>query len=151
MGEAVLQVAMALIGAVGFGVLFRVPAGKLAAIAVGGAFNWVAYLAAFEWYDDRVAAFFAAALATAMLAEVFARMMKTPVITLLVPMLVPLVPGGDLYYTTLALVQGDVEAFARFGGLVLKEAGAISFGIILVACAVQTVLRAAALVRRNKA
>ena len=151
MGEWALQVGMALAGAVGFGLLFRVPAGKLAAIAVGGALDWVAYLAAFAWHGDRVMAFFAAALATAVLAELFARMIKTPVITLLVPMLVPLVPGGDLYYTTLALVQGDMAAFAQYGGLVVKEAGAISFGIILVACAVQTVLRAAAVIRNKRA
>ena len=85
--------------------------------------------------------FFVAALATAVLAEILARLMKTPVITLLVPMLVPLIPGGDLYYTTLALVQGDMEAFAQYGGMFVREAGAISFGIILVACAVQTAFR----------
>ena len=57
---------------------------------------------------------------------------------LLVPMLVPLIPGGDLYYTTLALVQGDTADFARYGTLFIEEAGAMAFGVILVACLVQT-------------
>ena len=103
-----------------------------------------------EVYHDRVIAFFVAALATAVLAEIMARLMKTPVITLLVPMLVPLIPGGDLYYTTLALVQGDMEAFAQYGGMFIREAGAISFGIILVACVVQTAFRLWMLFRERK-
>ena len=50
----------------------------------------------------------------------------------------PLIPGGDLYYTTLALVQGDTAGFARYGTLFIEEAGAMAFGVILVACLVQT-------------
>ncbi|MDO4270697.1 MAG: threonine/serine exporter family protein [Eubacteriales bacterium] len=147
--EMTVQIVMAAVGALGFGLLFRVSGSRLITLALGGAANWGFYLLAFHAYGDRVLAFFLAALATAALAEVLARLLKTPVLTLLVPMLVPLVPGGDLYYTTLALVQGNMEAFARFGSLVVKEAGAISFGVILVACAVQTVLKIWALARKK--
>ena len=104
-GEMAVQVGMAAVGALGFGLLFHISGSRLVTILLGGAANWGFYLLALWAYEDRVAAFFAAALATAALAEVLARLLKTPVLTLLVPMLVPLVPGGDLYYTTLALVQ----------------------------------------------
>ena len=146
----VVQVLMALIGAIGFGWLFHVTGGKLVAIGLGGALDWIAYLAAFELTGGRVFSFFVAALATAAVAEVTARLLRTPVLTLMVPMMVPLVPGGDLYYTTLALVSGDAERFAHMGSLVLKEAGVISFGIILAGCTVQAVLRIAALARPEK-
>nr|WP_297174267.1 threonine/serine exporter family protein [uncultured Agathobaculum sp.] len=138
MADMVLQTATAAVGAFGFGLLFRVSGGRLVTILLGGAANWVFYLLAMYVYADRVLAYFLAALATAALAEVLSRFMKTPVITLLVPMLIPLAPGGDLYHTTFALVRGDVTAFTQYGGLVLREAGAISFGIILVACVAQT-------------
>lgn len=137
-GNIVLQIVMAMIGALGFGLLFRISGSRLITIMLGGAVNWGVYLLAMRWYDDRVTAFFVSTLATAVLAEVLARLLKAPVITLLVPMLVPLIPGGDLYYTTLALVQGDTAAFARYGTQFIEEAGAISFGVILVACIVQT-------------
>ena len=149
MNNMILQIVMAMLGAVGFGMLFHMRGGKLIAAGIGGAANWIFYLLAFHLYHGRVMAFFLAALATALLAEVLARVLKTPVLTLLVPMLVPLVPGGDLYYTTLALVQGDMTKFTSFGNLALKEAGAISFGIILVTCLVQTVLKVLALRRRT--
>ena len=137
-GEMAVQVGMAAVGALGFGLLFHISGSRLVTILLGGAANWGFYLLALWAYEDRVAAFFAAALATAALAEVLA------------PMLVPLVPGGDLYYTTLALVRGDMAAFAQYGSLVLKESGAISFGVILIACAVQTLLKLLALAREKR-
>ena len=135
-GEILLQIVMAMIGALGFGLLFHIYGSRLITIMLGAAVNWGVYLLAMQWYDNRVTAFFVSTLATATLAEVLARLLKAPVITLLVPMLVPLIPGGDLYYTTLALVQGDTAGFARYGTLFIEEAGAMAFGVILVACLV---------------
>ena len=150
-GEMAVQIVMAAVGALGFGLWFRISGMRLVTIFCGGAANWWFYLFALALYGDRVSAFFFAALAAAALAEVLARLLKTPVLTLLVPMLVPLVPGGDLYYTMLALVQGDMAAFAQYGSLALKEAGAISFGIILVACAVQTLGKLLTALRQKQA
>ena len=133
-GEILLQIVMAMIGALGFGLLFHISGSRLITIMLGAAVNWGVYLLAMQWYDNRVTAFFVSTLATAALAEVLARLLKAPVITLLVP----LIPGGDLYYTTLALVQGDTAGFARYGTLFIEEAGAMAFGVILVACLVQT-------------
>ena len=73
----------------------------------------------------------AASLFVAALSEVLARMLRTPVILLLVPMLIPEVPGEALYYTMYYLVQGYQEEFGTYSGLVLTEAGAIALGIIL--------------------
>ena len=56
-----------------------------------------------------------------------------PVIMLLVPMLIPLSPGGDLYYMMSFLVRGQYEAFGQYAQRVLTEAGAIALGIICVA------------------
>ncbi|MFR4262792.1 MAG: threonine/serine exporter family protein, partial [Butyricicoccaceae bacterium] len=116
-GEILLQIVMAMIGALGFGLLFHISGSRLITIMLGAAVNWGVYLLVMQWYDNRVTAFFVSTLATAALAELLARLLKAPVITLLVPMLVPLIPGGDLYYTTLALVQGDTAGFARYGTL----------------------------------
>ena len=137
--EMLVQIAVAAVGALGYGLLFHVSGGRLLTILFGGAANWGFYLLALHLHGDRVTAFFLSALATAALAEILARLLKTPVITLLVPILTPLIPGGDLYYTTLALVQGDTAGFARYGTQFIEEAGAMAFGVILVACLVQTI------------
>ena len=70
-------------------------------------------------------------LVIAICSEATARLIKTPVILLLVPMLIPEIPGGDLYYTMYSLIEGDSAKFASLLQLVLAEAGAIALGIIL--------------------
>ena len=68
----------------------------------------------------------ASSLVIAICSEVTARLIKTPVILLLVPMLIPEIPGGDLYYTMYSLIEGDSAKFASLLQLVLAEAGAIA-------------------------
>ncbi len=50
---------------------------------------------------------------------------------MLVPMLIPEIPGGDLYYTMSYLVQRQYAGFGNASDQVLLEAGAIALGIIL--------------------
>ena len=95
-GEILLQIVMAMIGALGFGLLFHISGSRLITIMLGAAVNWGVYLLAMQWYDNRVTAFFVSTLATAALAELLARLLQAPVITLRVPMRVPRSRGGDL-------------------------------------------------------
>lgn len=66
------------------------------------------------------------------LSEILARIIKTPVILLLVPILIPEIPGADLYYTMYYLVQESYTEFGSSLNKVMTEAGAIALGIILV-------------------
>ena len=68
-GEILLQIVMAMIGALGFGLLFHISGSRLITIMLGAAVNWGVYLLAMQWYDNRVTAFFVSTLATAALAE----------------------------------------------------------------------------------
>lgn len=139
--DAVIQTLTGMLGAVGFSMLFNVRGRKLAAAAVGSVLSWSIYLLLFDRYEDKVLSLFFATITVAVLSEILARVMKAPVIILLVPMLVPLLPGGDLFYTTSNLVQGNTQECLFFLGLVVKEAGAISFGVILVTCFVQVIMK----------
>ena len=136
-GEILLQIVMAMIGALGFGLLFHIYGSRLITIMLGAAVNWGVYLLAMQWYDNRVTAFFVSTLATAALAEVLARLLKAPVITLLVPMLVPLIPGipfvnsmrdifvGDTITGLLSAFEAVLRALAIAAGcaLVLMQTG----------------------------
>ncbi|MBR5247776.1 MAG: threonine/serine exporter family protein [Lachnospiraceae bacterium] len=133
----VIQTIMGMIGAVGFATLFHVRINKLWACALGGGLSWVVYLVVLNRTDDKAFGLLASTLTVGFLAEILARVLKTPVTILLVPMLIPLIPGGDLYYTTSYLVRDMAEEFAESLNLVIREAGAIAFGIIMVTCFVQ--------------
>ena len=116
-----VQTLMGCIGSVGFAVLFNIRGRKLLLAAGGGALAWAVYLACTCNGLDIFAGLFFATLAAALASE------------LLVPMLIPLIPGGDLYYMMSFLVRGQYEAFGQYAQRVLTEAGAIALGIICVA------------------
>lgn len=130
----VTQVIMSMLGTLGFSLLFHVTGKKLIAIVAGGAVSWIAYLLVVAGYENPVFGLLVSTFLLGLLAEIFARVFKAPAISFLVPMLVPLIPGGDLYYTTFFLVRRMTDAFTQRANLLLWEAGAIAFGIILAVC-----------------
>lgn len=152
MMRAVIQTLMGVIGTIGFSILFNVKERKkLIAAAGGAAVSMAVYLWTYAVYDDKVVSMLCATVMVGLLSEILARLIKAPVIILLVPMLIPLFPGSDLFYATSHLVQEN-EAEAKFYlELVLKEAGAIAFGIILVTCFVQVLLKVIHHFKRGRA
>ena len=134
-----LQTVMGCVGAVGFAVLFNIRGHRLVWIALGSALAWAVYLACTCHGQDKFVALLCGTAAAALASEVLARALRTPVLLLLVPMLIPLIPGGDLYTMMSLLVRGQAEAFGAAVQLVLVEAGAIALGIICVASAANIV------------
>lgn len=139
--QVISQSILAFLGSVGFSFLFNVRGFKILTSAAGAALSYNVYFIFVHIYNDQVIGMFVATIIAAVLSEILARIMKTPVIILLVPMLIPLIPGSDLYYATYNLVQDNGIEFAKNLSLVIKEAGAIAFGIILVTCVVQIVMK----------
>lgn len=146
-GREILQTCMGILGSAGFAVLFHVSGRKIPAVMAGAGISWAVYLAALHLYGDKVIALLISTITVGVLAELLARFLRTPVTILLVPMLVPLIPGSDLYYTTSFLIKNESLLFSANLNLLIREAGAIAFGIILVTCLIQTIQRARELVK----
>ena len=127
-----VQTSMGIIGSLGFALLFGIRGTKpLGCIALGSGIGWIVYLVSVAGGHGKAFGMLASSLVIAACSEILSRVIKTPVILLLVPMLIPEIPGGDLYYTMYSLVEGDTDKFASLLQLVLAEAGAIALGIIL--------------------
>lgn len=109
-----------------------------------GAVAWLVYLLLEGW--GNVTQFLLATVAAAALAEVFARIYKTPATVFLIIGIIPLVPGGGIYYTLEALINGDMPLFVQLGMETAASAGAIAVGSSLVS----SVARIAALRRLRK-
>lgn len=131
----VIQTVMGMTGSVCFAILFGIRDRKLIWIALGSGAGWTAYLICVALGYGIFWGLFAASLLVAALSEIMARIVKTPVILLLVPMLIPEIPGKDLYYTMYTLVEGNYTEFGSSSNTVLLESGAIAMGIILASCA----------------
>lgn len=135
-----ITVFMAFFAAVGFAVMFQVRGPKLLLCGLGGSMTWSVYLWVVERSGDEIVGFFAATVLVSLVAELLARIVKTPVILFLVPMLIPLIPGGNLYQSTTYLIQNEMVLFGTSMALLLRKVGAMAFGIILVASLVQVYL-----------
>ena len=78
-----------------------------------------------------VASMVGSALAAAY-SDVMAHWLKTPATVLIIPGIVPLVPGGKLYYTMLGAVSSDMELFSQNGKEALLCAAGLTIGIVAV-------------------
>ena len=98
--------------------------------AISGAVGWFVYLSLSDLTD--VSRYLLATIAVAALSEIFARLYKTPATVFLIIGIIPLVPGGGIYYTMEALINGDLPLFVRYGMETAASAGAIAVGCSLV-------------------
>lgn len=131
--DHIIQTLMGAIGAVGFAVLFNVRGKKLGLMFLGGAVDWTIYLLLTCNGHSVFTGMFFATVSAAVFSEILARVLKIPVLMSLVPMLIPLIPGGSLYRTMSTFVRGENQDFLHYARQTVTEAGAIALGIIAVA------------------
>ena len=74
--------------------------------------------------------YFIVALLMSFYAEVMARVQKTPTTTFITTSLVPLIPGGSLYYTMASAFESDLPKFIEKAVGTLQLASALALGII---------------------
>lgn len=94
------------------------------------AVSWVAYVLLNGMSE--VTRCFLATIAVALLSELFARLYKVPATVFMIIGIIPLVPGGGIYYTMEALVNENMTLFVEKGLETVEYASAIAVGCSLV-------------------
>ncbi len=128
----VIQIVTAALGSFGFSLIYRLRPEHLPLAALGGAITWGTYLFVLHYTDNIFIASFVATICCTLLAEIVAKLQKTPATVLLIPSVIPLIPGGSLYYTMSELVQRDYDAFWHYARLTIQYALSIALGISIV-------------------
>ncbi len=123
---------IAFIASFGFGIIFNIRGRKLFFAALGGALCWFSYSIALYINLTEASSLFIASISFSIYSEILARILKTPVTTLVVCSLIPLVPGGGMYYTMLEVVEGNIDKALELGLNALSAAGILALGIIFV-------------------
>lgn len=131
--DALLQVVMAFFGTIGFGILFHSRGKKLLLAGLGGMLSWTLFLLLGRWIESEPIRYFIVSVVISIYAEVLARICKTPAGTFGILSLVPLVPGGGLYYSADYALSGDMGAFVEKALSTLSLTAMLSVGIVLVA------------------
>ena len=122
----------AYIACLGFGFIYHIR-GKLLFIApIGGVIIWAAELILKDAVTSVVVRALLATMLAAIFCETIARIMKVPVTMFMIIAILPLVPGGGIYYTMLACINSDYALFATKGIETIGIAGAIAVGMLLI-------------------
>lgn len=129
----IVQCICAFTGALSFGVLFNIRGKNLVFAALGGSLSWFAFLISKSFIPTEIGQYFIAAAVISFYSECMAIIRKVPVTIFLVTSMIPLVPGGVLFYTMQNFFQGETTLGAEMGLKAFGIAGAIAMGILLMA------------------
>lgn len=127
-----VQSIIAFIATLGFGMLFNIRGQKLFFAALGGGISWFISLFCLKLGLSEISSYFIASIIFSIYSEIFARILKTPVTTLVICALLPLVPGSGMYYTMYAAVTGDILKSLETGLNTLAISGTLALGVIFV-------------------
>ncbi len=126
----VIQVLVAFVATVSFGVLFQVPKQQYGYSGICGAAGWLFYLLVMKNYPSPAIASFAAVVVLTLMARTFAIRRKAPVTIFLICGLFPLVPGAGIYYTAYNFIMGHNDLAVANGIETIKIAVAIALAIV---------------------
>ncbi|MBC3795723.1 threonine/serine exporter family protein [Acetobacterium tundrae] len=115
-----------------FAVVFNIKKNKLLFSALGGFVGQLTFALFQLIIGNDVILYMLAAIAISLYAEIMARATSSPTTIYLAVALIPLVPGGGMYYTMLYFINGETDLGVSTGIHTLLISGAMAVGIILV-------------------
>jgi len=134
------QVIVAFVASFGFGIIFNIKGIKLIFAAIGGGLSWFCYLYLNNNGISTILSLFISSIIFSIYSEICARYLKTPVTTLVICALIPLVPGAGMYYTMYQTILGNVSGAVQLGLNTLSSAGALALGVIFVSTITKQVM-----------
>lgn len=123
---------IAFIGSLGFGIIFNIKGKNLFFAAIGGGISWFFYLFFMQIGTSTILSLFISSIIFSIYSEICARYLKTPVTTLVICALIPLVPGAGMYYTMYESVTGNINGSIELGLKTIASAGTLALGVIFV-------------------
>lgn len=142
----VLQIIFSFLASLGFGFIFNIRGKNLIYASIGGCLGWFTYLIIGKVHWSVILSYFLASIIISIYSEIMARVLKTPVTTLIVVSLIPLVPGAGMYYTVYEAIQGNLHNSILKGIQTISYALSLAVGIILIS----TVTRQISIIRSSR-
>ncbi len=128
-----IQIIAAIITTVAFGVLFNIKNKNLFFTGIAGGISWTTYLLGKNLNFSVGLNYFTATLALSIFAEIMSIKFKTPATTILIPALIPLAPGGGIYYTMYYLINKNYPLALENGISTFIIAGSMAVGVFAAA------------------
>lgn len=119
------------IGTLAFCILFNIRGERLVGTTVGGFLSWFIFVCLSNFIESEPLNYFIVAVVISAYSEIMARVIKTPTTTFVTTALIPLIPGGSLYYTMAYAFESDLERFLEKAIYTLQLASSLAIGIII--------------------
>ena len=119
------------LGTLGFAILFGIKAKHVPFATLGGLLATFVFVAVDSFETNLFISNFLATLVCVIYANVFARILKTPSIVFITASIIPLVPGGSLFYMMSNLIMGNSAMAKSYGLNTLQIALGIAGGIVI--------------------
>lgn len=120
------------IGTLGFCLFFKIRRDKLIYGCIGGLLTSLFFCICSDLGLSVLMRNLIPTIVGTLYAEVIARIVKAPTTVFLIPAVIPLTPGGTLYYTMSAIVEGDMVKAQKQGEITLLVALGIAVGIVFI-------------------
>lgn len=126
------QFTFAFIATLTFGILFNIKGKKLFYSALGGGISYLFYFVLLSMGYSPISSTFFVSILIGTYGEVMARVIKTPVTIFIISAIIPLVPGGGLYYTMYYTISENYSQALKYGMDTFQIAIVIVISILLV-------------------
>ena len=136
------------LGSLGFALLYHIKGKRLIAAAGGGILCCALFVLLGLVIKNEPVIYFLVSLATSIYSEILARALKTPTTTFIITALIPLIPGGALYYTMSSAFEGNFDIFLNNAISTLLLALALALGVCMAVAGTRFVMRIKAATER---
>lgn len=126
------QFVFAFIATFVFGILFNIKGKKLLYSALGGGISYLLYYILSRAGFSQISSTFFTSIFIGTYGEVMARIIKTPVTIFMISAIIPLVPGGGLYYTMYYTITENYSQALKYGMDTIQIAIIIVISVLLV-------------------
>lgn len=125
----IYKMTLTVLGVALFAYLDRARPRIILASCICGALTFIASELTEPWLGNGFLTYLISASVTCASSELGARLMRTPTTVILLPAIIPLVPGSLLYKTVRALITGKAELFRIYGTEALNATAGIAIAI----------------------
>ena len=142
----ILQIIFSFFASLGFGIIFNIKGKNLIFASIGGSIGWITYITLGETNIPVVLCYLISSIIISTYSEIMARVLKTPVTTIIIASLMPLVPGAGMYYTVYEAILGNLHNSILKGIQTMSYALSLAVGIILIS----TITKQINLIKRKR-
>lgn len=124
-----IQIIAAILTSFGFGILFHVKGKNLIHTSIAGGLSWAVYLFCQSRGYNLGFSYFLPTFTLSLYSEIIARIEKTPVTSIVIAAMIPLAPGGGIYYTMFHILNKNYPLALSKGVDTLIIAGSMALGV----------------------